>query len=257
MLTTMCRRRPPERFHVFVSYTTREEEVQVMKPIVDSFLNDILGPALRAALGEPPAFYDGYWLRDQFNRSAWELEMTLQFAIEESEVLVAFISPEYIDSPWCKFELSKMASKAYRPWFDLIRDPPVWELRDQRRSDRQPSLWERFQARFLMAVWRSRKKSMMPGGEIVPVLWKGEERLLTQMPEVANLQWFDWRVCVYAFRARAGVAAHLLQHGSVSPAWAAEAQDYLKVCHTSMRSTALAIAEVLRQRRLRYGDSGW
>ena len=29
--------RPPERFHVFVSYTTREDEVRIVKPIVDSF----------------------------------------------------------------------------------------------------------------------------------------------------------------------------------------------------------------------------
>ena len=33
----------PERFHAFISYTTREEEVRELKPIVDEFLMRI-GP---------------------------------------------------------------------------------------------------------------------------------------------------------------------------------------------------------------------
>src|SRR6266851_3302448 len=81
--------RPPERFHVFVSYTTREDEVQVVKPIVDRFLNDVLRPVIERTLGEPPAFYDGYSLyhaKDHCFSNA-ELEQGLRFAIEESEVL--------------------------------------------------------------------------------------------------------------------------------------------------------------------------
>ena len=56
------RRHPPERFHVFVSYTTREDEVRIVKPIVDRFLNSVLRPVIEQTLGEPPVFYDGYAL---------------------------------------------------------------------------------------------------------------------------------------------------------------------------------------------------
>ena len=38
----------PERFHAFISYTTREEEVRELKPIVDEFLNRHLGAEYRA-----------------------------------------------------------------------------------------------------------------------------------------------------------------------------------------------------------------
>src|SRR6185436_8638110 len=126
------RGRPAERFHVFVSYTTREEEVRIVKPIVDRFLNTVLRPAIEATLGEPPAFYDGYSLyRGNGPRlSDSALESTLQFAIEESEVLIAFVSPEYPASPWCRFECRTMVSKEHRPWFDLCRVPPIPELRD-------------------------------------------------------------------------------------------------------------------------------
>lgn len=48
------RRRPPERFHVFVSYTTREDEIRIVKPIVDRFLNSVLRPVIEQTLGEPP-----------------------------------------------------------------------------------------------------------------------------------------------------------------------------------------------------------
>jgi hypothetical protein len=34
--------RPPERFHAFMSYTTREDEVREIKPVVDRFLNGYL-----------------------------------------------------------------------------------------------------------------------------------------------------------------------------------------------------------------------
>ena len=35
---------PPERFHAFISYTTRETEMKKAKPIVDYFLENHLRP---------------------------------------------------------------------------------------------------------------------------------------------------------------------------------------------------------------------
>jgi hypothetical protein len=51
------RERPPERFHAFLSYTTREDEIRDIKPIVDRFMNVYLRPLIEGSLGEPPFFY--------------------------------------------------------------------------------------------------------------------------------------------------------------------------------------------------------
>ena len=154
-----ARGEPPERFHAFVSYTTREDEVRIVKPLVDHFLNAVLRPAIEQALGEPPFFYDGYSLYypSGSRLSNPELETTLRFAIEESEVLIAFVSPEYPASNWCMFECRTMASKELRPWFDLCRIPPIPELRDQRPPDLRPHWWECVRTRFLM--WRVARAS--------------------------------------------------------------------------------------------------
>ena len=128
------RRHPPERFHVFVSYTTGEDEVWTVKPIIDCFLNSVLRPVIERTLGEPPAFYDGYSLYNPSRPplSNWQLEEAIRFAIEESEVLVAFLSPGYTESWWCRFECTTMGSKELRPWFDLCREAPILELGDKR-----------------------------------------------------------------------------------------------------------------------------
>ena len=145
---------PPERFHVFVSHTTHEEEVRIIKPIVDRFLNNILRPIIEQKLGEPPVFYDGYSL---YNPSrSWmlneDLEMAIRFAIEESEVLMAFVSPEYHASRWCRLEYETMSRKELRPWFDLCRKAPIPELRDRRLAGRRPEWWECVCAHFMMRL---------------------------------------------------------------------------------------------------------
>jgi hypothetical protein len=256
---------PPERFHVFVSYTTRENEVRIVKPIIDCFLNDVLRPIIKRKLGEPPVFYDGYTLYHPTGRQ-WDtvtgmlgeifrrmkLEDAIRFAIEESEVLVAFISPEYFGSEWCKFECATMASKELRPWFDLYREPPIAELRDQRPPYRQPSRWQRIRAQFRMRRWRSHKRAWVPGGEIVAVEWKPGTDPITRFPELETVQVFDWRSCSAALETRAGVTSHLLRHGSVSPSWQNEALELEQECRQSMKSTAEAVTEILLRRRVQY-----
>jgi hypothetical protein len=248
------RRRPPERFHVFVSYTTREDEVRIVKPVVDRFLNSVLRPVIECTVGEPPAFYDGYSLYNPSGarRSSLELKRALRFAIEESEVLMAFVSPEYSRSPWCTFECTTMASKELRPWFDLCRKPPVSELQDRRPPNRRPKSWECVRARLLMWLRRLRNERRKSGGAIVPVLWKGEVDALTEIPELERLEMFDWTSCVPALEAWERVHSHLFRHGSVSPSWVWEAEELDMRCQESMRATAVAIAEILRQRRSEY-----
>jgi hypothetical protein len=248
------RRRPPERFHVFVSYTTREDEVRTVKPIIDCFLNSVLRPAIEQTLGEPPAFYDGYSLYNPSSPplSNWQLEEAIRFAIEESEVLVAFVSPEYTESRWCRFECTTMASKELRPWFDLCREAPILELRDKRPPGRRPGGWECVRAQIPMWLWRLVDRRWRPGGAIVPVLWKGEVDPLRKVPELARLQLFDWTPCVRALEAWERIHNDLLRHGSVSPTWELEAQALDGECQERMRAAAVAIAEILRRRRLEY-----
>jgi hypothetical protein len=245
---------PPERFHVFVSYTTREDEVRIVKPTVDHFLNSVLRPVIERTLGEPPAFYDGYTLYNPSGSPIWYpvLENALRFAIEESEILVAFLSPEYFESRWCTLECAAMAAKERRPWFDLCRTPPIAELADRRAPGRKPTWWQCLWARFLMRRWRSLDKSWTPGGVIVPVLWKGQSDLLRQMPDMEKWQLFDWTSCRRAFEVWERVGSHQLRHGSVSPIWVSEAEVFDKICLESMRATAEAITDILVQRRLEY-----
>lgn len=248
--------RPPERFHVFVSYTTREDEVRIIKPIVDRFLNDVLRPVIERTIGEPPLFYDGYYPyhsnRPYFGER--ELEKGLRFAIKESEVLIAFISPEYFGSKWCRFECATMASKQLRPWFDLCRKPPISELRDKRPPGRRPSWWWCIYAKFLMWRWRLRKRPWTPGGSIVAVVWKGEVNPRIEMPGLGRIPIFDWTSCGAALDAGTRVSSHLFRHGSVSQTWEEEALGLERECQRSMVSTADAIAEILRERRSQYAQ---
>jgi hypothetical protein len=79
---------PPERFHAFVSYATREDEVREIKPFIYYFLNVVLRPSIERTLGEPPVFYDGYYLK-QILRRRIPLKSVLRYAVEESELLLA------------------------------------------------------------------------------------------------------------------------------------------------------------------------
>lgn len=249
------RYRPPERFHVFVSYTTREREVQAVKPMVDQFLH-VLRPAIERNLGEHPFFYDGYTLYHHPyapGLTQLELEGAIRFAIEESEVLVAFVSPEYAGSWWCGFEWATMASKKLRPWFDVCRTPPIDQLRDGRPVGQRPGWPACLHARVLRWL---RKVPARPGGLIVPVVWKGDPDSLGDLGGSASCLPFDWKPCGAAVEAQVRVNEHLFRHGSVSPSWEQEAFVLNARCRKAMRATATAIVAMLLERRLEYARSG-
>ena len=209
---------------------------------------------IERTIGEPPLFYDGYYLypsnKPYFGER--ELEKGLRFAIEESEVLIAFISPEYFGSKWCTFECATMASKQLRPWFDLCGKPPISQLRDKRPPGWRPSWWWCIYAKFLMWRWRLCKRPWTPGGSIVAVVWKGEVNPLIEIPELGRIPVFDWTSCSAALDAGARVSSHLFQHGSVPPIWEREALELERKCQQSMLRTAESIANILRQHRSQY-----
>src|SRR5258708_10150335 len=248
--------RPPERFHAFMSYTTREEEVREIKPVVDRFLNDYLRPSIQAALGEPPIFYDGWYLRNAPNaiRNEYSLQRALRFAIEESEMLLAFVSPLYVQSPWCMFEVETMARKAPRPWYDICRKVPNDELLDRRQSHVRPSHWECLMAALARRIWQTRAPSHVES-PIIPIVWKGEFGLRTSLQLSPHLHAFDWRGCGRYVEWGARIARHRWHHGSVSPSWEAEAAAELQGCEEAMSSTAKAVVGVLKDRREAYRKS--
>lgn len=251
-LRSPSRYRPPERYHVFVSYTTREDEVRVVKPMVDQFLA-VLRPLIARTLGEHPVFYDGYTLYHPAGTRLMELELeqAIRFAIDESEILVAFVSPEYPGSRWCALEWNTMASKALRPWFDVCRRAPVPELRDPRPPGRRPGWLACLRARVLWRLWNARAR---PGGVIVPVVWKGSPEPPAVLDPAQARRPFDWRSCGAAFRVQLRIHEHLFRHGSVSPAWERDALLLEARCRRSMRAAAAEIVAILQERRLQYAS---
>ena len=80
--------KPPEKYHVFISYTSHECEIKELKPHVDAFLNAYLRPMIETTIGEPPLFYDGYslWEPIRRKRSDEEIRAALEVGICESEI---------------------------------------------------------------------------------------------------------------------------------------------------------------------------
>src|SRR5262245_39726718 len=88
---------------------TREEEFRLVKPTMDHFPNNILRPMIEQHFGELPIFYDGYVQKAKQP----QLEAMLRYAVEESALLLAFVSPHYLRSRWCQFEWALMAAKSH------------------------------------------------------------------------------------------------------------------------------------------------
>jgi len=87
------------RWHCFISYTTREEEVQEVKPFLDAYVRAIQAQGVTVC----PVFYDGWYLQRE-SYSQRELAEKLREGIEGSAFTVAFLSPSYPQSAWCCYE---------------------------------------------------------------------------------------------------------------------------------------------------------
>jgi hypothetical protein len=87
------------RYHCFISYTTREREVQRIKPIIDRYCDTLKSRGVRVC----PAYYDGWYL-ERHRYDPDELARLLRDAIANSAFTVSFLSPSYLWSHWCRFE---------------------------------------------------------------------------------------------------------------------------------------------------------
>jgi hypothetical protein len=156
-----AQKRVPERYHVFVSYTTREDEVQEVKPVVDHFLNMILRPLIEASIGGPPAFYDGYsmWEPIARRRSDEEIAAILRGAIYDSEILMAFLSPEYPKSKWCRFEVRTMGEKPGGVTFPVLWKGDWFEHRELGLEQIKGEDWRPC---FEQMTWRKPKLRFVP-----------------------------------------------------------------------------------------------
>ncbi len=86
-------------FHCFLSYTTREEEVRSIKPTVDTFAERLR----EAGITVCPVFYDGWYL-ERREYEIQDLADRLREGIARSAFTIAFLSPGYIESEWCRYE---------------------------------------------------------------------------------------------------------------------------------------------------------
>jgi hypothetical protein len=117
---------PPEpfRYHFFVSYTTREEEVTQIAETVDEFVSELRS----AGFSANPIFLDRAVI-GRFSGGDPELASVLWQAIHDSLCMIAFVSPGYMNSPWCLFEWHAMhgATKACRAQGLPMILPIVWK----------------------------------------------------------------------------------------------------------------------------------
>lgn len=110
------------RFNVFLSYTTREEEVKKIKPLLDIYCRELWKWAQSNRI---EIFYDDFTMEKRQYADS-ELEHILEDAIKKSQMMTAFLSPEYVKSKWCQFEYLKTREPKHPPvhaifwkWFNL------------------------------------------------------------------------------------------------------------------------------------------
>jgi len=131
--------------YVFLSYTSRESEVQLVQPLIDQYCLGLWEWADRNGIH---VFYDHFSLpRKPFHDG--ELAAELAGAIDKSDLMTAFLSPEYICSEWCQFEwttqyarvcAARMLHEHRRPQTHAIYwKPDIWsEFRT--KSSKRPSV---------------------------------------------------------------------------------------------------------------------
>jgi hypothetical protein len=87
-------------FHIFLSYTSREEEVKQIKPLIEEYCRDLWEWARSNGI---EIFYDEFSMKKRLYPES-ELEQILKNAVNRSQLMTAFLSPAYVESKWCRFE---------------------------------------------------------------------------------------------------------------------------------------------------------
>ena len=95
-------------FRVFLSYTSREEEVKQLQPLINLYCRDLWEWARSNGI---EIFYDGFMMEKR-PYTELELETILKDAVNGSNLMTAFLSPLYIESKWCRLEYLESREKA-------------------------------------------------------------------------------------------------------------------------------------------------
>ena len=138
------------RWIVFVSYTTREPEVRVLKPLVYAYLDE-----LRLSIPDlevwSPIYYDALYLTGQLSED--QLREELNDGIEKSSFMAAFISPGYVGSRWCSFEWLRMAKRETPACHRIL---PMYWKRDIRRTlpEGSPGFHQHLLSRESVDLWQ-------------------------------------------------------------------------------------------------------
>jgi TIR domain len=90
----------PFYYHFFVSYTTREDEVKALLPRLEEFVQQLRNYGYDGRL---PVWWDRVNL-GKFRGSDEQLRDALVHGLNECISVIAFVSPGYIASEYCKFE---------------------------------------------------------------------------------------------------------------------------------------------------------
>jgi hypothetical protein len=112
----------PFRFHFFVSYTTREDEVRAIIPFVDAFVKEL---ELRGFTAKPPFWLDRIEIGQLGNVPDETLRDILASGIDQCIALIAFVSPGYVQSGFCRFEWSHFGNSS--PIDQCFATPLIWK----------------------------------------------------------------------------------------------------------------------------------
>jgi hypothetical protein len=110
---------------IFISYTTREEEVRTIQPLVDKYCRGLWERARQHGVD---VFYDHFALK-RVEYSRQQLEGHLLYAIKHSHMMTAFLSPGYVESEWCQFEWDRWRDHHQSGWVHLIYWKPTISAR--------------------------------------------------------------------------------------------------------------------------------
>jgi hypothetical protein len=93
----------PYKYHVFISYTSREGGFPPVADMVSVFVSALE----RCGIKSPPYFYDKKDI-DQWSGDPAGLKPVLQCNIDASCSMIAIMTPPYSESPWCCWEWNYM-----------------------------------------------------------------------------------------------------------------------------------------------------
>src|SRR5262245_26137421 len=97
----------PRTAHVFLSYTSREEEVRAIQPLVDRYCRGLWEWGQDRGVD---VFYDHFSM-EQRRYTDDELSRILGGAVSRARLVTAFLSPSYLESRWCCCEWEHAAAR--------------------------------------------------------------------------------------------------------------------------------------------------